>query len=67
MQIPLKSFQQGLQLLFGPHCNRRSTREVMGPQNCGSPSCGNIGTFTWESRDKMSFGRGPHGKVQSIL
>jgi hypothetical protein len=28
-------------------------------QNRGSPSCGNFGTPTWESRDKNPFGCGP--------
>jgi hypothetical protein len=39
----------------------------MGPQSCESPSCGNSEIPTWESRDKMPFGCGPHGKAQSIL
>jgi len=30
--IPLKSFQQGIQLYFKPHFNRRSARKVMGPK-----------------------------------
>jgi len=36
----------GLQLFFRPHLNRRSAHKVMGPQSCGSPNCGNFGTFT---------------------
>jgi hypothetical protein len=31
----------------------------MGPQSYESPICGNFGTPTWESRDKMPFGCGP--------
>ncbi len=50
--ILLKSSKQGLQLFFRPHFNRRFARKVMGPQSRGSPSCGNFGTPTWESRDK---------------
>jgi hypothetical protein len=42
--IPLESSQRGLQLCFRPHCNRRSTQEVMHPQSCGTPSCCNFGT-----------------------
>jgi len=29
--IPLESFQQGLQLFFRPHFNRRSTQDIMAP------------------------------------
>jgi hypothetical protein len=61
--ILLKSSWQGLQLCFRPHCNWRSAREVMGPQSCWSPSCGNFGTPTWGSRDKMPFGCGPYGET----
>jgi hypothetical protein len=50
--IPLKSSRWGLQFCFGPHCNRRSTHEVMGFQSHGSPNGGNFGTPTWESHDK---------------
>jgi hypothetical protein len=39
----------------------------MGVQSHESPKFGNFGTPTWESRDKMSFGCGPHGEAQSIL
>jgi hypothetical protein len=63
--ISLKIFWQGLQLFFILHCNRRSARKVMGPQSCGSPRCGNF--EEWESRDKMPFGCGPRGEVQTIL
>jgi len=44
--IPLKSFQQGLQLFFNLHLNQRFSRKVMGPQSHKSPSCGNFGTPT---------------------
>jgi hypothetical protein len=64
---PLEISQQGLQFCFRLHCNQRSTRKVMGPQSCESPSCGNSETHTWESRDKMPFQCGPRGKAQSIL
>jgi hypothetical protein len=30
----------------------------MRPQGCESPSCGNFGTPTWESRNKKPFGCG---------
>jgi hypothetical protein len=33
---PLESSQQGLQLCFRLHFNRRSTHKVMGPQSRGS-------------------------------
>jgi hypothetical protein len=42
--ILLESSWQGLRLCFRPHCNRRSTREVMHLQICGSPSCRNFGS-----------------------
>ncbi len=42
--IPLESSWQGLQLFFIPHHNRRSAQEVMRPQSCKSPNCGNFGT-----------------------
>jgi hypothetical protein len=31
----------------------------MGPQSCGSPSCGNFEIPIWDSRDKKPFGCGP--------
>jgi hypothetical protein len=65
--IPLESSQRELQLCFGLHINRRSIEKVMGPQSCKSPKFGNFETFTWESRDKMTFGCGPCGEAQSIL
>jgi len=52
--ILLESSQQGLQLCFRPHLNRRSTQKVMGPQSCGSLNFGNFKTPTWEFRDKKS-------------
>jgi hypothetical protein len=58
-QFLLKISQQGLIFCFRPHRNRRSEREVMGPQSCGSPNYGNFGTPTLESKDKKPFGRGP--------
>jgi hypothetical protein len=42
--IPLKSFWQGLQLSFRPHCNQRSACEVMRPQSYKSPNCGKLGS-----------------------
>jgi hypothetical protein len=42
--IPLEIYRQGLQLCFKPHHDRRSAREVMRPQSCGSPNCGNFGS-----------------------
>jgi hypothetical protein len=65
--IILESSWREIQLCFKPHCNRRSTRKIMGPQSRGSPNYGNFGTPTWESRDKKPFGCGPRGEVQSIL
>ncbi len=61
--IPLESSWQGLQLCFRPHPNRRSSKNVMGPQSRKSPNFGNFGTPIWESRDKMSFRCGPHGEA----
>jgi hypothetical protein len=51
--IPLESSQQGLQLFLKPHCNRRSTHQVMRRQNRKSPNYGNFGTPTWKSRDTL--------------
>jgi len=65
--IPLEISQQGLQLCFKPHFNPRFAQEVMGPQSHGSPNFGDFETPTWESRNKMLFGCGPHGEAQSIL
>jgi len=53
--IPLESLWKGIQLLFRPHANRRSTHKVMGPQSRGSPNCENFETPTWEFRGKMIF------------
>jgi hypothetical protein len=39
----------------------------MGPQSHENPSCASFETLIWESRNKMSFGCGPCGKVQNIL
>jgi hypothetical protein len=50
--IPLKSSQRGLQVCFRPHLNPRFTHEVMGPQSRRSPNFSNLGTLTWESRNK---------------
>jgi hypothetical protein len=36
-------------------------------RSCGSPSCWNFRTPTWESQDKKSFGCGLRGELQSIL
>jgi hypothetical protein len=58
--ILMESSQQGLQLCFRPHFNRKSSRKVMGLQSHGSPSYENFGTPTWESQEKMPFGCGPH-------
>jgi hypothetical protein len=41
--------------------------EFLGLQSHESPSHGNFGTPTWESRDKMPFGCGPCGETQRIL
>jgi hypothetical protein len=65
--ISLESSWQRIQLCLRPHCNRRFACEVMGPQSRRSPSCGNFGTPTWESRDKMPFRCGPRGNAQRIL
>jgi hypothetical protein len=43
--ILLKISWQGLQLCFKLHLNRRSTKEVMGFQSCGSLNFGNFRTF----------------------
>ncbi len=65
--ISLESSQWGLQLCLRPHLNRRSECKVIRPQSCNSPNIGNFGTPTWESWDKMPFGCGLHGEVQSIV
>ncbi len=39
----------------------------MDPQSCENLSRWNFGTPTLESWDKMPFGCGPHGELQSIL
>jgi hypothetical protein len=61
--IPLESFQQGLQLCLKPHYNRRFSHKVMGPQNRRNASCGNSWTPTWESQDKMPFRCGLSGEA----
>jgi hypothetical protein len=65
--IPLEKSWQGIQLCFRPHLNQRCAHKVMGLQSCRNPSFGNFGTFTWEFRDKMTFGCGSYGQAQSIL
>jgi len=65
--IPLENSWRELQLFFIPHLNQRSTREVMGPQSHKNPNFGDFKTPTWESRNKMPFGCGPHGEAHSIL
>jgi hypothetical protein len=65
--IPLESSRQGLQLCFRPHLNQSFARKVIGMQSCRSPNVNNFETPTWESRDKMSFGCGPHEEAQTIL
>jgi hypothetical protein len=65
--MSLESSQQGLQLWFRPHPDRRSSQEVIVPQSCGTPSLGDFGTPIWESRDKKPFGCHSCGVVQSIL
>jgi len=59
--ISLKNYQQGLQFYFKPHLNRRSTQEVLGFQNSGSPNFENFGTFNLGVPRKMTFGCSPHG------
>jgi hypothetical protein len=60
-KIPLESSRWGLQLCFRCHFNQRFAHKIMGLQNRRSPNCGNFGTPTWESRDKMTFGWWSHG------
>ncbi len=36
--IPLESFQQGLQLCFRPHINKRLAKKVVGPKTAGAQS-----------------------------
>jgi hypothetical protein len=61
--ISLKNFQRGIQLCFKSHCDLRSPQDVMCPQSCGSPDCGNFEIPTCESQDKKPFGCGPHGEL----
>jgi hypothetical protein len=42
--ILLEIFRRKIQLCFRPHCNQRSTLEVMHPQSRQSPRCGNSRT-----------------------
>jgi hypothetical protein len=65
--IPLESSWQRLQLFFKIHDNQRYAHKIMGPKSRKSPNSRNFGTPIWESWDKMPFGWGPHGEVQSIL
>jgi len=53
--IPLKSFQWGLQLFFRPHLNQRSTHKVMGPQSCESPNFGNFETLQTKCHLNVGF------------
>jgi len=48
--IPLKSFQQGLQLFFRPHLNERFTHKVIGLQNCRNFNFKNFGTPNLKDR-----------------
>jgi hypothetical protein len=41
--MPWKSSWRGLQLQFKPHCDRRSTPEVIVPQSCGTTNFGDFG------------------------
>jgi hypothetical protein len=65
--IPLESFQRGLQLCFRLHLHQRFIHKVMGPQIRGSPNFENFGIPTWESQNKMSLECWPCGHTQSIL
>jgi len=62
-----KALDKGYNFALVTTYNWRCARKVMGLQSCGSPSCENFGTPTWESRDKMLFGCGPRGEAHSIL
>jgi len=53
--IPLESSQQGIQLCFKPHFNRRFARKVMSPPSHESPNYGNFGT----PKTKWHLGVGP--------
>ncbi len=59
VQVPcdilFKSSRWKLQFCFRLHLNRRYARKIMGPQSCKSFNCGNFGTSTWESQNKMTF------------
>jgi hypothetical protein len=55
--IPLKSSQGELQVLFRPCPKRSSEREIMNAQSLESPNRDNFGTLLWESQDKEPFGR----------
>jgi hypothetical protein len=46
--IPLQISQQGLQLFFRCHFNRRYAHKGMGPQSRKSPNFGNFSTPIWE-------------------
>jgi hypothetical protein len=63
----LESSRQELQLWFRPRPDRRSAREIIVPQSCGTPSFGDFETPNWESWDKRPFECHSHGVVHSIL
>jgi len=65
--ILLKIFQKGLQLVFRPHLNQRSRKEVMGLQNDKIPNFENFETPDLGVLGKMTFGCNPHGQSQRIL
>ncbi len=53
--------------LFQTSSQSKVCLQSYGPQNRESRNFGNFETPTWESREKRSFGYGPHGEVQNIL
>jgi hypothetical protein len=65
--MPLKKFRQGLQLWFRPHCDRRSSQEVIAPQSCETPNLGDFRTPIWESLDKKPFTCHSRREMQNIL
>jgi len=63
----LKSSQRGLQLWFRPRPDPSLGRGVMSIQSPGTPTRGNFGTPTWESREKVPFGCNLGRELQRIL
>ncbi len=65
--IPLKSFQQGLQLFFRPHLNERFAHKVIGLQNCRNFNFENFGTPNLKDRGQNDTWVMAHGHARRII